>query len=90
MKGKEKTVMDPKAEIPGRKYMEDKPWSCRYCYWWEKGKCIRRECYYLLPEEKEKTGKAALGDCKRCPYGKHKPCIGYCIAKLAKKGLEKR
>ena len=35
-------------------------------------------------EEKKPAKKAEekKGDCESCPYGKHSPCIGYCLAKI--------
>lgn len=49
-------IVEPNAAMPGRKYSEEKPWSCKYCYWWEGRKkgCIATRCYYLLPENKKK------------------------------------
>ena len=74
------------ANLPGRKYMDDKPKDCRFCYWWEGNcrSCALKECYYLLPLEKEEKNEqeGQPGDCKSCPYGKHFPCIGYCTEKL--------
>lgn len=73
------------ANLPGRKYMDDKPEDCAYCYWWKPGKkcCERKECYYLLPLIREPVQKEAkLGECRNCPYGKYTSCIGYCIVKL--------
>lgn len=44
-------IVEPNATMPGRKYSEEKPWSCKYCYWWggRKKGCIEKQCYYLLP-----------------------------------------
>lgn len=69
------------AAIEGRKYSEEKPWSCKYCYWWEGKKkgCSLKQCHYLLPEKKKAVKTTPCGG---CPYGKHVPCIGYCIARL--------
>ena len=50
-----------------RKYAEDKPLVCEDCY--------------LLPKQPEKDTKKA-GQCVGCPYGKHSPCIGYCLQKI--------
>lgn len=43
-------IIEPNAAMPGRKYSEKKPWSCKYCYWWggRKKGCIEKQCYYLL------------------------------------------
>lgn len=66
-----KLVIDPKAAIPGQKYQKDKPWSCRYCFWWEKGGCREEKCHYLEKETKKKDKPHEPGNCKGCPYGKH-------------------
>ena len=60
---------------------EEKPWSCKYCYWWggKKKGCSLKQCHYLLPEKKKAVKTTPCGG---CPYGKHVPCIGYCIARL--------
>lgn len=76
-----------------RRYANDKPKSCEYCYFW-RGKhkgCERSECFYLLPEETEKSmvktaseGAEPLEEesCEGCPYGKYSPCIGYCLEQI--------
>lgn len=79
---------------PKQRYAADKPKECAYCYFW-RGKrkgCGQRECFYLLPEESrgkkdllEKGHGQPSGEhenCRGCPYGRHSPCIGYCIKKL--------
>lgn len=90
------------ASLPGRRYMEDKPEDCAFCYWWKPGKkcCGREECFYLLPSDADlltcnpaespsqrdlaraKKRQGTYGDCRYCPYGKHSPCIGFCLAKI--------
>jgi hypothetical protein len=84
MKKNKKAIVDPKAVIPGRKYEPEKPWSCEYCYFWKSRKkgCELENCQYLLQEVDQKMQMEKIGDCRTCPYGKHSPCIGYCIAKL--------
>ena len=74
-------IIEPNAAIEGRKYSEEKPWSCKYCYWWggKKKGCNLKQCHYLLPEKKKAVKTTPCGG---CPYGKHVPCIGYCIARL--------
>ena len=77
------------ANLPGRKYEEDKPKDCRYCGFWAgraRG-CERKECWYLIPlpkKEEPKIGPDGLPElnCRTCPYGRDTPCIGYCIAKI--------
>lgn len=89
--GRKKTIL-PGAQIDGRKYLEEIPQSCEYCYWWQgknKG-CILPECYYLMPETKQESEYSDQGNCDNCPYGKHAPCIGYCIAKIQKEMREKK
>lgn len=68
-------------------YAPDKPKDCAYCYFWHsrKRKCTKKRCYYLLPEERQDCGgkeHGMRGDCKACPYGRHSPCIGYCLQKI--------
>lgn len=50
-------IIEPNASVPGRKYSEEKPWSCKYCYWWEGRKkgCMEKKCYYLLPEKRKEV-----------------------------------
>ena len=84
------------AQLPGRRYEEDKPRDCRYCYYWAgriRG-CSRKECWYLIPlPEKPKKEFDANGvpvlDCRTCAYGKQGPCIGYCIAKIEREVFAK-
>ena len=54
-------IVESNAAMPGRKYSEEKPWSCKYCYWWggRKKGCIERQCYYLLPTKDQ--GKKGSG-----------------------------
>ena len=85
-----------------RRYAPDKPKECRHCYFWKEKKkeCSRKECYYLLPEESKESGAvqenlpvqepAERGNCQCCPYGRHSPCIGYCIQKIIWEMKEKR
>ena len=81
MKTNKDLIIEPNAAIEGRKYSEEKPWSCKYCYWWggKKKGCSLKQCHYLLPEKKKAVKTTPCGG---CPYGKHVPCIGYCIARL--------
>ena len=85
-----------------RRYAPDKPKECRHCHFW-KGKrkgCSQKRCYYLLPEDSEEYS-AAQGNlpmqksgetenCQFCPYGRHSPCIGYCIQKIMRELREKK
>mgnify|MGYP001130550020 CR=1 FL=1 len=53
MKTNKDLIIEPNAAIEGRKYSEEKPWSCKYCYWWggKKKGCSLKQCHYLLPEK---------------------------------------
>ena len=55
MKTSKDLIIEPNAAIEGRKYSEEKPWSCKYCYWWggKKKGCSLKQCHYLLPEKKK-------------------------------------
>ena len=72
-------------QTPDRaRYSEDKPKSCEYCYFWH-GKqhgCELKDCYSLLPDEPEEPKSTDGMNCKGCPYGRHSPCIGYCLVKI--------
>lgn len=88
-----------------RRYVPDKPKECKHCYFWKgrrKG-CGQEECYYLLPNEtgeseamqgsaltSENSGYSEIGDCRGCPYGRHSPCIGYCLKKIMREMREKK
>lgn len=65
--GNKKLVIDPKAAIPGQKYQKDKPWSCRYCYWWGKGGCKEKQCHYLASEIKKENCPASRDAVKAVP-----------------------
>lgn len=74
-------------ETGNMRYAADKPEECIYCYFWQKrkGRCERKSCYYLVEQGKEQESdkeEAMPGDCRFCPYGRHSPCIGYCLAKI--------
>ena len=84
------------AKLPGRRYEEDKPRDCRYCYYWAgrvRG-CSRKDCWYLLPlpekpkKEFDENGVPVL-NCRTCAYAKQGPCIGYCIAKIEREVFSK-
>ena len=71
-----------------QRYAEDKP-DCAYCYFRNKtGICRLDKCYYLLPDDiPEKDREESCAD---CPYGKHFPCIGYCLLKIVREMKLKR
>lgn len=76
------------------RYAEDKPQNCDYCYFQEpKTKaCGLDQCFYLLPEngpEPEK-GTAGAESCGDCPYGRIRPCIGFCTEKLLAQMRQKK
>ena len=85
MRDERNLILEPNAVLIGRCYREDKPWSCRYCYWWEglKKGCDRAQCYYLLPErEPVKPEPRGFGNCSCCAYGRVQPCVGFCMARI--------
>lgn len=65
------------------RYVEDKPWSCGYCYFQSpvSGTCELEVCYYLLKETGAEPEEDREG-CAGCPYGRSRPCIGFCMQKL--------
>ena len=62
MKTNKDLIIEPNAAIEGRKYSEEKPWSCKYCYWWEGKKkgCSLKQCHYLLSEKKKAVKSSFL------------------------------
>ncbi len=44
----------------------------------------------ISPEPKKQSVQKEYGNCRFCPYGKHQPCIGYCISKLYREVKRKR
>jgi len=81
-----KRVQLQKSRLPRRRYREDIPDDCRDCSFWLKGidSCSRYDCFYLIEEEKRMTaeGEKPDPDCRTCPYGRERPCVGYCIKEL--------
>lgn len=69
------------VDADGARYAADKPRDCRYCYFWKNKKrgCILGEenCYYLITEPDR-----PLTPCDGCPYGRDRPCIGWCTKKI--------
>ncbi|MCI9198141.1 MAG: hypothetical protein HFH56_13575 [Lachnospiraceae bacterium] len=67
----------------------------------QKGRRQER-CHHLLPEKRpasadvpgdpltQGSGKNGNGDCQSCPYGRHSPCIGYCMQKILWEMREKK
>ncbi len=68
------------------RYTSDKPRECKYCYFWGgaiKGCTLGEEnCNYLIPVRSVPVKKTK---CTGCPYGKHKPCIGWCTKDILQK-----
>lgn len=77
--------MSKETELDTRRYSQDKPKSCEFCYFWagKKYGCELPQCYYLLPEKPEPQTSSVhkAESCQSCPYGRHSPCIGYCLVK---------
>lgn len=74
------------------RYARDKPSDCAYCYFFSTGrkKCTRKECFYLLSPPPPHKKSTHWEPCEGCPYGKHIPCLGYCIVKAMKEVKEHR
>lgn len=80
----------PQAHLPDRRYQYDRPRDCRYCTFWRSWKkdCALSECWYLLPsaearkEEEFDEDGYLIPDCRRCPYSRAGPCIGYCTVQV--------
>ena len=62
-------------------YASDKPSDCAYCYFFSAGrkKCKRKECFYRISSPPLRRKVTHWEPCEGCPYGKHTPCLGYCI-----------
>ena len=63
--------------IDGVRYYDDRPKSCKGCFFWEnnkKGCRLKKEnCYYLAESPKPKS------PCEKCPYS---PCVSFCMRKV--------
>lgn len=62
-------------------YAPEKPEECRNCFFWKNSRIGcglgQENCYYLISvPEKPKS------ECDGCPYGRAKPCIGWCTKQL--------
>ncbi len=73
------------------RYAPDKPKECMYCYFWDRKKkrCGQKQCWYLIQPENDLPEQRGYQkddeweeSCRGCPYGRHFPCIGYCIRKI--------
>ena len=67
--------------MEGIRYYDDKPESCRCCFFWKNRKagCIleERNCYYLAESVKSEQEKK----CEGCCYAKTQPCVSACCYK---------
>lgn len=67
--------------VEGVRYYDDKPESCRCCFFWKNRKagCIleERNCYYLAESMKSEQEKK----CEGCCYAKTQPCVSACCYK---------
>jgi len=70
-------------EMTGKRlYARERPKECKFCYFWKdkRSGCIlggEENCYYLLHEpEKEPS------PCDGCPYGRARPCVGFCMKNI--------
>ena len=73
-------------------YASDKPSDCAYCYFFSarRKKCKRKECFYRISSPPLRRKVTHWEPCEGCPYGKHTPCLGYCIVKAVKEVKEHR
>ncbi len=67
--------------IDGIRYYDDKPDTCRKCFFWKNRKvgCVlgTQNCYYLAEAVKTEQEKK----CEGCCYAKGHPCV--CVAYIA-------
>ena len=67
--------------VDGIRYYDDKPESCRCCFFWKNRKagCIleERNCYYLAETVRSEQEKK----CEGCCYAKTQPCVSACCYK---------
>lgn len=89
-----KCVQLQKSRLPRRHYRTEIPNDCRNCSFWLDliDNCSRYECFYLISEVRADTNsddEPGL-DCGRCPYGRIRPCVGYCIAKLYRETISQK
>ena len=57
-------IVEPNATMPGRKYSEEKPWSCKYCYCGkvEKRAALRSSAIICFP--KRIKGRKGVVNCR--------------------------
>lgn len=65
-----------------RKYAEDKPLVCEDCYFGADEKWLHQKTVLLSSPKTARERYEKAGQCVGCPYGKHSPCIGYCLQKI--------
>ena len=62
-------------------YAPEKPSDCSLCHFWNstQSRCSlgRDNCYYLIREAPK-----VKSECDGCPYGRDRPCIGWCTKKI--------
>lgn len=64
-------------------FTTDNPTDCAYCRFW-KGRyrgCTAQTCDYQNPQIHQNPEKTS-GGCEDCPYGRHSPCIGFCLKRI--------
>ena len=49
-----------------------------------------KECFYRISSPPLRRKVTHWEPCEGCPYGKHTPCLGYCIVKAMKEVKEHR
>ena len=58
------------------RYAPEKPDDCGTCRFCHSGRCrlTPENCYYLT-----QVPPSVRTECDGCPYGRHQPCIGWCM-----------
>lgn len=76
---------DATGKTDRKRFAPDKPQDCRTVIFGISGNVdVQKIACLLLPEVKQDHGgkNGNLGNCSTCPYGKHSPCIGFCLQKI--------
>ena len=68
-------------DVQEEMYAPEKPDDCGLCFFWNstQSECSlgRDNCYYLIREAPK-----VKSECDGCPYGRDRPCIGWCTKKI--------
>ena len=76
-----KITMIGGLDVQEKQYAPDKPDDCSRCFFWNgtRSGCSlgQNNCYYLIEEAPK-----VHSECEGCPYGRDRPCIGWCTKKI--------